>query len=242
MDKLHKIGKFAGLVAILIITSMNAVLAAEYSETHTLPLGNLTGGQEKWHVTAFQDKNGKTPALLCFWKNPNNKKETCFSAEDDHAPGEKHYSYTEVKNLKIIELQKSKKPKRGVLFVAENASFDVGALTMVSIWSYKEEVKRFEKILGTMRISEQGEYKIIPVVKDSVEGLFIKADFIWGKEEGRYFPHNYRIYIYQIDKDGLYRHVSDYETCSKYRSLDDADSIDVIRHEMRNIVQRLKGK
>jgi hypothetical protein len=233
---------FLVLLMLDLFYAGGTAFAAEYKETNTLPLGKLTGEQEKWRVTAYQYKTGKNPALLCFWKDPNNKKDSCFPAEDDHAPGERYYTYNEVKKLKIIELQKSKKPKHGVLFVAENASFDVGALTMVSIWSYKEEVKRFEKILGTMRISEQGEYKIIPVLKDGVEGLFIKADFIWGKEEGRYFPHNYRIYIYQIDKDGFYRHVSDYETSSKYRSLDDADSIDVIRHEMRKIVQRVKGK
>jgi hypothetical protein len=113
---------------------------------------------------------------------------------------------------------------------------------MVSIWSYKEEKRRFEKILGAMRISEQGEYKIIPSTKNGVEGLFIKADFIWGEEEGRYFPHNYKINIYRIDKAGMYRHVTEYKTKVKYNSLDDADSIDVIRHEMRNILHQVKGK
>jgi hypothetical protein len=60
MDRAPLIGKLVWLIAVLIIASMNAALAAEYSETHTLPLGNLTGGQEKWHVTAFQDDSGKT--------------------------------------------------------------------------------------------------------------------------------------------------------------------------------------
>jgi len=233
------------LLSFMFILPYVSGIAADrlgYIAVNDIALGKLTGGQEKWHVTAYQDKAGKSPALLCFWKDPNNKKETCFPAEDDHAPGEKHYSYTEVKDLKIIELQKSKKPKRGVLFVAENASFDVGSLTMVSIWSYKEEKRRFEKILGALRISEQGEYKIIPSTKSGVEGLFIKADFIWGEEEGRYFPHNYKINIYRIDMDGMYRHVSEYKTDLKYKSLDDADSIDVIRHEMKNILHQVKGK
>lgn len=212
----------------------------EYIAVNNIALGKLPGGQEKWHATAYQDKTGKNPALLCFWKDPNNKKDYCFPAEDDHAPGEKYYSYNEVKKLRIIVLQKSHTPKQGLLFVARNTSFVAGFLTHVSIWSYDDAQQTFKKILPSARITEQGEYKVIPLAKDGTEGLFIKADYIWGEEETRLARHRYGIEAYRLGKDGVYQSVAKYETQKKYNSLDDADSIDVIQHELINILNRIK--
>lgn len=216
----------------------------EYVEVKTIPLYEVFNTRQKWHVTAYQSKELKEfgpnkPAILCFWSDPAKKSEFCFTAEDEYSEKNKRYSYSLVKDLKIITLQKSKKPREGILFIAENRDFAVGWLTFISIWHYNEKDGKFEKIPPTKRVTEQGEYKIIPVIKDKIEGVFVTADFILKLEEGEthYSPHRYVIQIYQIGEDGKYKFVEKYETKTKYLSLDDVDSneINVIEPELSNI-------
>ena len=222
----------------------NESLSSEYVEVKTIPLYEVFKTQQRWHVTAYQPKKIKEfgpnkPAILCFWFDPAKKNEFCFSAEDEYLEKNKHYSYSLVKKIKIITLQKSKKPREGILFVAENRDFAVGWLTFISIWSYNEKAEKFEKMLPTKRVTEQGEYKIVPVIKDKIEGVFVTADFILRLEEGEthYSPHRYVIQIYQIGEDRKYKFVGKYETKKKYLSLDDIDSseINVIEPELSNI-------
>lgn len=216
----------------------------EYVEVKSIPLYEAFKIRQKWHVTAYQPKELKEfgpnkPAILCFWFDPAKKREFCFVSEDEYSEKNKRYSYSLVKDLKIITLQKSKKPKEGILFIAENRDFAIGWLTFISIWSYNEKDRKFEKILPTKSVTEQGEYKIVPAIKDKIEGVFVTADFILKLEEGEthYSPHRYALQIYQIGEDGKYRFVGKYETKTKYLSLDDVDSseINVIEPEIRNI-------
>lgn len=229
------------LIAFFFVTFLCFYVEAqpiEYIEVKTIPLYDVFKIKEKWYVGAYQAENVETDyrtAKLCFWYDQEKKDQFCFNAEDDHVRKEEHYSYYLVKELKIVPLQRTRTPKLGILFVAENSAFTVGSVTFISLWSYNKEEEKFIKISPSIRITEQGEYKLISAMKGGVEGVLASADFIWGEEETRYAPHKYRIRIYKLEGDEGFKFIGEYVTRGKYKSLNDMDEINVISHELVNI-------
>ncbi len=230
-------------VSLVILPFTNIALAIEYKEVKTISLQAKFKTKEKWYVTVYEDARAVESAQIesariCFGHDPAKKQETCVDAADEHRSGEEHYDYPQVKEFGVVKLQNN---MQGILFVADNTYFDVGSISLITIWSYNKKEDKFENILITGKNSEQSEFQIIPAMKGIKGGLFVVAGFIWGKDESRYEKHHYRISIYRIDDSNKYSWVGGYKTKKKYKSLDDVDKIEVIKYEQKNILKFVKS-
>ena len=117
---------------------------------------------------------GRTQLYYAFGKTRIIKRTTVFPLKTITPPGEKYYSYNEVKKLRIIVLQKSHTPKQGLLFVARNTSFVAGFLTHVSIWSYDDAQQTLKK--SFLRLASQNKESIrsFPLPRTALKGFSSK--------------------------------------------------------------------
>lgn len=209
----------------------------EYVPVKEIGLGKALGTINEWSVSAYQIKETDTvslemtdmPARLCF--NPLNDSGTrqCFDAKDGKE------AYTIFEELKLVTMRESRSPKSGVLFVAE-AGGKVEPTRLITIWTYHSGSGTFHNLLPMIRINLQGEYLFIPKLKEGVEGILVTASRIWNAEgESLYGHHKYTVKIYMQNDTGKYLLKSQYVTRKKYPGLDDAEKIDVISNEMKNI-------
>jgi len=84
--------------------------------------------------------------------------------------------------------------------------------------------------IGTISVTEQSQ---VGIVDDSLLAI---ADFVWGKGETRYERHRFRIRVWNLRCDRSPESPrSDFRTRRKYPSLDETDTLDVIRHELSAI-------
>ena len=88
----------------------------------------------------------------------------------------------------------------------------------------------FTSELGTISVNEQSQ---VEIVHDS---LLVVAQAEWAKDETRYAPHHFLIRVWNLNHQPTTDAPSfSYVTRWRYRSLDDVDTIDVIRHELPSI-------
>jgi hypothetical protein len=96
---------------------------------------------------------------------------------------------------------------------------------------------RLDPKIGTISVTEQSQIEIID------DSLLTIADFLWGKGESRYGRHRFLIRIWNLHRDksptspGL-----KFRTRRKYPSLDETDTLDVIRHELPSIRRALRNR
>lgn len=95
----------------------------------------------------------------------------------------------------------------------------------------------FTSEFGTIPVIEQSQ---VEIVRDS---LLVVAQHEWAKDETRYAPHHFLIRAWNLN----HRVVVDspsvaYVTRWRYRSLDDLDTLDVIRHEIPRIGMFMRTK
>ena len=236
---------FVTIISIFVLFMIWSASANsdEYAEVKTLSLRKEFKTKSDWYVTAYHLKEGgadfiesKTPAKICFWTDDARKDQSCFPAIEGP------YKYHEVKELSIVELQKTKEPKKGVLFVSQYHGISIRNEFYISIWAYDRERDRFIKVLPMVSLTDQCEYKLLSVLKRGVEGVFVTADGIWVVgEEGRYEAHKFRITIYKYSTEkAAFVLAGQYTTGRKYKSFDDAETIDVIRHELNSILKYLE--
>ncbi len=235
------------IVGILVIAfyPMSFANSNEYLEVKTLALAREFNTTSDWYVTAYQLKEGKglyftegkVAAKICFWKDGTKKDESCFTAEQGL------HKYHEVKELSIVSLQESRDPKKGVLFVAKHYGISITKEFHISIWVHNHKEDRFINVLPMVSLTDQAEYKLVPVLDNGIEGILITADGIWiGGEEPRYGPHRFEITIYKYSREkGSFVLVERFTTKKKYKSFNDAETIDVIRHEL-NSIRKYFGK
>jgi hypothetical protein len=226
------------LMFILLHASGVAADQPEYIAVKNILLGKALGTKNEWSAAAYQVKETDTvspemtdmPARLCFNQTNDPGARQCFDAKDGNE------AYPIFEELKLTTIRESGSPKSGVLFVTE-AGGKVEPTRLITIWTYHSSSGTFHNLLPMIRINLQGEYLFIPKLKEGVEGILVTACRIWNAEgESLYGHHKYTIKIYIQNDTGRYLLKSQYVTRIKYPGLDDAEKIDVIANEMKNII------
>lgn len=198
----------------------------------------FTEGEESkrtWQVKAFQDKQRRPgPAEIRFCADSCRQRFRAVTQSD-----KTRYVFRSVRELSLVPLPIDRRPSNAVIFLAEQTGGS-GGLRYLTLWAYRPEAKKFVNILPKILFTEQGEYKLFPSGMGN-EPVLVVADYIWG-EETHFARHRYEIRIYKPDaRDkttfALYR---EYETKSKYASLDETDRIDVITPELKNVKKLLE--
>jgi len=227
--------KWKPLIVFILVTlfwSISWSASDQYIEVKTIPLQKVLKTPLDWHVTAYNIKEGggttftttNTPAKICFWNDIEKKEESCFKAGE--GPG----AFPQVKELSLVDLEKDREPRFGILFVA-TAYGAVEPLHFISIWAYNHKESRFENILAPLRLNSQGEYKFIRLTSDRQKVIFVTANRIWaGGGEMLYGPHKFRINIYAYGESGMFKSKEQYVTARKYPSFEDVNKIDVRCH------------
>jgi hypothetical protein len=225
------------LIFIMATWSIGWAVSTEYVEVKTLPLREALGTSLNWHVTAYHIKEGegiyftatKIPAKICFWYDIGKKEQLCFKAVV--GPSE----FPQVEELSLVQLEKGKEPKFGVLFVSTRFGA-IEPLHLISIWVYNNKEGTFKNILPSLSLNFQSEYKLIPLIPEREKVIFVTANRIWtGGGEMLYGPHKFKINIYDYTENGVFKLIGEYVTKTKYPSFEDVNKIDVISHELKNI-------
>jgi hypothetical protein len=239
----------------------------EYVGKKTIPLQDVFGTPEPWHVTAYEDKDidewdyfinpeaTDRPVRICFCKDPDKKDEKCDIAafkECFHTPKGLScgpaYTFQFFEDVKIVDLKKVGKSRKGILFTIVNRGYNLGwarqrHLTLYSIWAYDEKQGNFKRALE-VALTEQGEFKYAFPPSAKLDGVAVGADFFWDMsdpDEHRYGKHWYIIEIYRLTERGEYKWIGAYRTEKKYQSLGDSED-SVIEQELGNIRKVVKKK
>lgn len=195
-----------------------------------------------WHVDAYQvdvedPARTEIPARLCISRTRSGVNPGCYSAETSRAGFA--YACQFVKTLAVVRIVQAQENEMAVLFVAEFSASGSGGLSLISIWGQAGTQPILRNKLPEVSLSEQSEYRIIPVTSRGHRGVFVTADYVLGPGETHFAPHYFAISIYKLRADmNAYLRIESYQTSRKYPSLDEG-TIDVIRYEMREIENRL---
>jgi len=124
---------------------------------------------------------------------------------------------------------------------------------LLQAWNDGAEVGEFARSMGGVQVltptpgdSFTSEFGTIPVIEQSQleivhDSLLVSAQFEWAKDETRYAPHHFRIRAWNLNHRVVVDSASvSYLTRWRYRSLDDVDTLDIIRHEIPSIMGRLR--
>lgn len=214
--------------------------AVSYKEVKSLSLIQEFATKKDWHVAAYQPEGalspdddprfGDVPAKLCFRHDNNEMNMRCTLITSVSPNSKLIYHYQTVSELSIVA-----KPHL-IKFVAEYSGGASGKLVQISFWRYDQGLDTFEPD-GLISLTEQGEYRLFDT--DGRQDFLVTADAQWRADETHFSPHQFYIQIYQYQSPGGYAKLLGYITPSKYPSLDDADKIDVISHELAEIRKRL---
>ena len=237
------------IISLLLFSWIGYAIGAEsveYVEKKTLALKEALGLPAPWYATAYQPKSaekyGNDPALLCFGRERPRPEKSCFS-EKKIIREDFVLQYQFVDTLDVVSLAQGPHHEEGVMFVAISSYGGSGWSRRISIWTYSGEKESFINILPSLDISNQGEYRLFPKMKNGLEGILVAADAIVNLNQGEshFSPHKYAIKIYQLGKSGTFKLAGEYVTKIKYPSLDDTSPIDVIGPELQNIEEYLSG-
>jgi hypothetical protein len=218
----------------------------EYREAKRIEIPKALGMTGNWHAIAYEANvedltETDLPAKLCFFSDDRSEPEHCFQAVAARKDGTWNCQF--VQELSVVPIFDKQHSQQGVLFVPMFSGGGSGTLSLITLWVFNEQKKRFENILPLITITNLGEYKILHGKGDQLDGTLVVADFVWEEGESHFEPHKYDITIYRYNQgDDLFERVGDYVTDKKYEGLDDADNIDVIRHEMKNIEKMIGSK
>ena len=225
------------ILTIFLLSVTSIICSAsdiEYEQNIEVSLDKLMKDNQAWKVKAFQAKNDNScddeePARICFCKGAYKE---CFDAKatvDDNP-----YIFQSVKELSIVELFKDKSPLNLILFVSEYCGGCAESLRLISIWAYRTEIDKFDKISPPITITEQGEHRFL-TKQDGLEGLFVTADFILEDNETLFAPHKYKIKLFTYNASSKsFILANKYITKRKY-GFNDAGMINAITPELRNI-------
>jgi hypothetical protein len=119
---------------------------------------------------------------------------------------------------------------------------------LLQAWNDGAEVGEFARSMGGVQVltptagdSFTSEFGTIPVIEQSQveivrDSLLVVAQHEWAKDETRYAPHHFHIRAWNLNHHVVVDSPSvSYVTRWRYRSLDDVDTLDVIRHEIPSI-------
>jgi hypothetical protein len=219
------------ILAIAIIvcraTLSHADVSVEYVQVKEITFLS-SASNKKFAVKAFQAKPRYSEALakLCFFKEGLRH---CFDAEASFDGT--MYDFQYVNELSKVELLSKNIAKQALLFIAEHSGGGSGSLKLITFWLPDIENGSMERLLPLIAITEQGEYRLLKGKKG--QSVLVTADYIWGDGETHFSPHKFKIKIYhfsQAQKAFVLR--NEYTTGRTYKSLDDADEIDVITPEL----------
>jgi hypothetical protein len=262
------------LILLLLLPGFLGAFTITYEESKTVPLYEALKTNEKWHATTYdikdadkvhefcgvhneecKDSTGEVPTMrLCFWHDPSKKERYCYRIDNPIAGGKPtkeagSYVYDHAGQFSVVRLCDTCPNRYGLeLQAVHTGSRLPETKSMLSIWVYDPKDGKFVNIIPRAWISEQGTYKIIPSLRDGIEGIVLVCEAIPDWLNGfvsRYAPHRFYIHIYQMDKDGRYRRIGLYKTKKRYPSYDDADEIKVIEPELANIkrfIMKIKGR
>ncbi len=238
----------------------------EYVGKKTLPLQEVFGTPEPWHVTVQEDKDidewdyfmdpkaTDRPARICFWADPDKKDRKCEIAAlklcfrtPKGLSCEPTYTFQFFEDMKVIDLKKAGKPRQGILFTIVNRGYHLSwarhrHLTLFSIWVYDEKKEAFKRALE-VALTEQGEFKYEFPPSAKLDGIAVGADFFWDMsdpDEHRYGKHWYIIEIYRLMGKGIYKWIGAYRTDKKYQSM--ADSEDSVIEQELGIIRKVVRK
>jgi hypothetical protein len=192
-----------------------------------------------WYVKAYQpDVPDLTatdlPAKLCFSQKPDDASPPCFTPEAQ--VGTVKYAFQSVEALSVEQVFQVNGSESAILFVARFSGGGSGSLRLLSLWKQVGTNQTLTNILPRVLLTEQGEYKILPVTKNGHHGVFVTADYRLDRDESHFSPHHFDISIYQLSAGrDAFAKIGSYETTKKYPSLDDVDEIQVITFEMVEI-------
>ncbi|MCL4456176.1 MAG: hypothetical protein M1147_07435 [Nitrospirae bacterium] len=235
-------------LAIVLMTVFIANAWAEYREIKTIPLFDVFGTEEKWQATIYEEdridelqlknkqfRSKNYPIKICFWHDSYKNNDNCFKIIDG-----------DIGFPNFKEAIKSKSDHNGLfLLITSNDGSDMGFFYRgwydLSIWFYDKGQKNIVKGYPNINFSEQAQYKVIQNPMNKKGQLLIVADFIWGKNEGRYDKHKYLIKIYDISETKKeYMFIGSYLTRATYNSEDVMSKvIDVVESELENIKKLL---
>jgi hypothetical protein len=211
---------------------------ARYVEVKNIAFTVAGKPQQKWRAIAFQDDARRPgPAELRFCADSCRQRFKAVAAN-----GKTVYKFQSVKDLLLVSLLIDGQPSDAVLFHSEhNPDGGSGSLQYLTLWLYRPETKKFVNVLPKVFSTEQGECKFFTRTRGPEEGVLVTADFIWGDDETHFARHRYKLEIYKFDPHRkTYALYKEYETKTKYASLDETDKINVITPELRNIRALLK--
>jgi hypothetical protein len=171
-----------------------------YREVMRTALSRGLGLREKWHAIAYQAKTSQTlqltdyPAQLCFVCEHPEVPQTCFLANSEQF----HHQF--VDELSVVSIYRKMFPRQGLLFIARFHGGGSGTRSLITLWVYDEDAKKFVNILPEITISELGAYKLLVESNGGIDGVLVVADYMWGEKETHWDPHRYSVKIYQYDQ------------------------------------------
>ena len=224
-------------VIVPFLCSSGFASDAPYTENKTVVLRGNFGTTHECTARAYQAEItdlelSNLPAKLCFSPGEKDTKENCFKAVTE--VNGTSYSFQFVDSLYSSSLSKTN-DRQALVFIAKFSGGGSGSLRLITLWLYDKEVEGFVNVLPVVAISEQGEYKMLPQSKKIPGDVLVTADYVWGERETHFSPHHYQITMYGCTETGKFVLAGKYVTKRKYKSLDDVDKIDVIRHELENV-------
>lgn len=142
------------------------------------------------------------------------------------------------------ELVELRPGKSALLFRVSASASGSGTSTMLSMLDLKDG--RFVTLAPDIRLSEQSEYAFWREPEISDAPILVTADYIAGPGETRFAKHRFRIQVFVVDAtraaDASPEYILrlEYVTDHFYPSFDEVSKIDVLSHERKAVLERLK--
>jgi len=215
----------------------------QYREVKRVQIDKASDTHQACYAISYEPDAGQDlalsdwPSKLCFFCDDRTGEQYCFEA----TARESRYACQVVSELSVISLSDKKYPQRGVLFRATFFGGGSGTLSLITLWVYNEEMKKFVNILPEITITNIGEYQILKGRRGEIDGTLVTANAIWfyGGEEMHFGPHKYKIDVYRYkQKTKRFELAGSYVTKVKYPSgsaIESDGGVDVIGPEIENI-------
>jgi hypothetical protein len=216
----------------------------EYREVKKIEIPKTADMTGHWRAIAYEANvevlsDTDFPAKLCFYSNDEEATQRCFKGIAARKDGTWNCQF--VQDLSVTPIFQKKYPQEGVLFVSLSHHGGSGGLSLITLWVFNEQAKKFVNILPVVTITNLGEYKILHDRGDELDGTLVIADFIWAKGEAHFDEHKYEIRVYRYNRDAnIFEKVGSFVTEDKYP--DTEEKYDIIRHEMKKIEYILSKK
>jgi len=154
----------------------------------------------------------------------------CFTAPRNEPP------FGFLPHVEVVRLNPT---QTALLFSAVASASGSGSLKLLALLHLRNG--NLEDLLPSVRISEQGEYRLWREPSVSKMVLVVTADYLWGDGETHFSRHRFKVSTYAFGTSASsYLLCDEYVTSKKYPSLDEADKITVLEQEKPEILARLR--